>query len=215
VTRPTPFDSVFGALRDTLVAIRATHGRIDRPGFMRLPAALALLDTIGTPALLDAHPEAGDEYLTLLYAAFRFCDAGEPLITVARDRLAAAMLGPLPAKGRAVPNGTCYVQLPERWIWAQVAADALHEPMDGYFAVEEPRGDLLLVAILGFRPERVGLSQVSMEARSDDVAAAAAQIRTDRFAPAMDGGSAAGVRSIVSQAELLVLHQLALTSAVG
>src|SRR5205085_12428402 len=83
-------------------------------------------------------PEINEEYLRLLYAAYRFWDAGrithdvegenQELPSQALDEQAVAeFVAGVPA--------AAYFRLPEHRFWAQVQADAPHEPLDGFFLV--------------------------------------------------------------------------------
>ena len=70
--------------------------------------------------------------------------------------------------------------------------------------------ELLVLAVLGLRPVRVGFSQISVAAPPLDVAGAARLVRRPLFAPVLEGGERAGMKSLVSDAELLHLTHLAL-----
>jgi hypothetical protein len=113
-----------------------------------------------------------------------------------------------------VPHGACYLQLPERLFWARIAQDATAEPVDGLFLASGAEGgEVTVLAVLGFRPERGGFSQVTVTAPPEDFARAGSFVRRPLFAPALEGGERAGVRSLLSEAELLYLASLALTEA--
>lgn len=215
-TRPTPFDAVFGALAEAFDEIRADASRLGRDprrtvDFPNIPTVQRLLENVESPALVEAQPAAAAEYLIALYAAYRFWDAGRRVLPIRREALEPRLAADPPAAFPAVPAGACYLQLPERWIWARVADDEPYEPVDGILVAEAPAGDeLTIVAVLGVHPDRGGFSQVSLTVPANDVLAARHEMRTPRFAPAMPGGEAAGLRSIVAVSELLVLMHLAL-----
>lgn len=216
MTRLDPFELVFGDHDDEIDALAAalsgprTVGT-DLGAFAAHPAVRALLARLEPAELLETQPAASGEYLLWIYVAAAYARAGHRVLVPDRDRLHAAMAGILPQTPVPVPDGACYIRFPERWLWSQVQPDAPHEPIDGVFAVDGPgTGNVTALAVLGLRPERAGFSQISVTIRRSDVSAAAAAVRPDRFAPAMDGGRAAGFRSIVSPAELLVVTQLAL-----
>lgn len=213
MTRPTPFDLFF---RDLAAELGTIAVEADRAAFARDPTVQRLLARIESPDLIEQQPEAAPEYLTVLYAAWRFHAAGERIVAVDRDALASAIDARSPEGTPAVPAGACYVQLPHQWFWGQVAPDAAHEPLDGMFVADNRRGDeLVVVAVLGLRAERGGFSQLSVIAHPDDVRAAPGLARPERFAPVLEGGSLAGFRSVVSPAELLLLTHLALTRGAG
>jgi hypothetical protein len=218
VTRLTPFDLVFRDLvadLDALGAAAARAGRDphDRVALGRVPEAGRLLERIAPPPD-GSRPEESAEYATLLFAAFRFHDAGEQLVEVSRPALDAALAAPPPADAPRIPRGACYVQLPPSWFWAKATDDGAHEPLDGCFLIAGPRGDeITLLAVVGLRPERGGFTQITLHVAPGDFLEAGRARRDPPFAPLMDGGAAAGFRSIATPAELLTLAHLAL--AVG
>ena len=67
-----------------------------------------------------------------------------------------------------------------------------------------------MLAVLGLRPERGGFSQIALTVPPEDLAQAKDFVRRPRFAPVLEGGERAGVKSLVSEAELLHLAHLAL-----
>jgi hypothetical protein len=88
------------------------------------------------------------------------------------------------------------------------------EPVDGFFAVSALHSrEVLVDAVLGLRPERDGFSQVTASASAGDLEAAGRAAPPPRFRPAMPGGVEAGLRSVNSVAELLLLASLALAPA--
>lgn len=215
MTRLHPFEHAFGDLVATgFIEIReealaARRDLKDRAHFVSTPGVQRLLNELESPDLLDAHPEAAGEYVTSLYVAFRFWDAGRHTVRPSRAYLEAAMASTVDRDRPRVPYGACYVQLPERWIWAQIDPDGPHEPLDGIFVVEDAMGrDLSILAVLGLREDRPGFSQVAIAAVPDDLRAAAAE--HPDFTPTLKGGDEAGLRSVTTAAGLLHLAALAL-----
>ena len=215
MTRLHPFDHAFGALAGTrFVEIRdealAAHRELrDRAQFVSVPSVQRLLNDLESPELLDAHPEAAAEYVASLYVAFRFWEAGCLTAYPSRAHLEGAMATAPEGDRPSVPQGACYLQLPERWIWAQIDPDGPHEPLDGIFVVEDALGrDLSVLAVLGLREDRPGFSQIALTAVPDDLRAAGAE--HPDFTPMLDGGDAAGLKSITTTAALLHLIALAL-----
>jgi hypothetical protein len=96
-----------------------------------------------------------------------------------------------------------YAQFPERMIWASVIEDEVPEPLDGVFVSPGPGGDLRVLGIFGMRPERGGFSAV--EASGSRAENLAREDGTALFDPTLEGGAAAGLRSIIGEAELLEL----------
>jgi hypothetical protein len=217
MTRPTPFDLVFHDLASEFPALRDGAARMgrdvrDHTEFAHVPEVQRLLERLAAPELVAQHPEAAAEYLALLFVGYRFWEAGKHVIQATREQLAPAMSRIPPATPPDVPGGACYVQLPAQWIWAQAAEDGPHEPLDGVFLAAGPRGDeITVVAILGFRAERVGFTQVTLHARPDEFVLARTERRSPPFAPVMTGGATAGFLSVANQAELLTLAHLALS----
>lgn len=217
MSRLTPFEYVFAELAEERFgevqkeAEQQLKDTADRTQFASLPSVQRILADLERPELIDAAPEAAAEYLNVVYAAYRYWEAGRPLISLDRETLQAAVASPAPSTIPEIPAGACYVQLPERLVWAQIAPEEPHEPVDGLFVASGPDGrEITVVAVLGFRPARGGFSQVTAVAMPHEFAAALSEARTPPFAPVLDGGDRAGFKSIVNAAELLLLTQLAL-----
>jgi hypothetical protein len=88
-------------------------------------------------------------------------------------------------------------------IWASVVENQAPEPLDGVFVSSAPGGDLRVLGIFGLRHDRPGFSVV--EATGARVEGLAREDGSPLFQPTLDGGSAAGLRSIIGEAELLEL----------
>lgn len=218
MTRISPYDFVFGGVEEQFDAIRAGAAEVGRnpsllSDFLHIPETQRLLGMVESPDLVQQSPDMAAEYLLLLWAAYRFREAGCHTFPVSRKDLEPALDTHPPPDPPRIPYGACYVQLPERWFWAQ-PGDGSHEPVDGMFLVASPSEDeLVILAVLGLRPDRPGFSQLSLTVAMNDLVKAGRDARTPRFAPVMEGGGRAGFRSLVSQADLLLLVQLALASA--
>jgi hypothetical protein len=221
VSRPTPFDLVFAPVAERLAGLTAAAAAVgrdprDRQEFALIPDVQRLLADLEAPDVVRRQPEAAEEYLALLHAAYRFDTAGRPVVTTTRAQLEPWLARLAPAEPPRVPGTACYLRLPARWLWGRPDLTRPHEPLDGMFAVTAPGGDeITVLAVLGLRPERDGFTQVTVRARPADFAAARAVRREPPFAPLMDGGGAAGFRSVASGGELLTLLHLALLSAAG
>jgi hypothetical protein len=218
VSRLHPFDHAFAELADgRFGAIRdeARHEHRDlrdRAQFAALPGVQRLLSEMESPELLAEHPEAAVEYVTALYVTYRFWEAGCHTLAPSREHLEAALTTTPSAARPTIPHGACYLQLPERWFWAQIDTEAAHEPLDGIFVVEDSHDrDLSTLTVLGLRADRPGFSQIALSAVPDDLLAASAE-RPD-FTPTVDGGGAAGLKSVTTPAALLHLVRVALCDA--
>lgn len=213
MTRLAPFDYAFADLAaEHFAAIREEAALLhkdtsDRAQFFALPTVQRVLAAIEAPDVLTEAPEAGPEYATLLYAAYRYWLGGQHLIAITAPD-AATSTADMPL---SVPHGACYLQLPERRYWSQIAEGEPHEPLDGMFVAAGSDGrEITVVAVLGLRADRGGFSEVSVTATPVEFAAAATELRSPAFAPLMEGGDRAGFKSVATTAELLHLTRLAL-----
>jgi len=221
MSRGSPFQHAFASLAahrfpDIRAEARDEHkDTADLPQFASLRAVQHLLQELESPDLIAADPDAGPEYLSGLYVAYRFWDAGGSTYQVSRSDLEEALERHPAPTVPSVPNGACYLQFPERWFWAQVQPEQPHEPVDGMFVVEGAhRRALLVLLVLGLRDDRPGFSQVSVMARPEDVPRAVTEARVPRFAPTMPGGESAGLKSLTTEADVLMLALLGLQRAV-
>ena len=216
MTRATPFDRTFGELAEHHFGAIREEGRsrnsdlADPAQFASLPTSQRALAVLAAPEVIEDRPEAADEYLTTLYVMYRFWDAGQRVISVDRARFEQFLHEKQNPTAGQVPSGACYVQLPERWFWAQIGRDAPHEPVDGVYLANSKR-ELIALAVLGFHPGRTGFSQVVVHATHTDWDEAGSVVRQPPFEPTIEGGRSAGLRSVASVAELLYLARLALT----
>lgn len=216
MTRLDAFTHAFGVLasdrfpeirRDAEGEVRDTS---DRSQFAALRSLQHLIGEVEDPGLVERDPEAAAEYLSALYVAYRFWDAGSHVMRIGRDELLDAIDGPSHDVPR-IPHGACYLQLPERWFWARIGPDEPHEPLDGIFVAEGNTGqELSVLAVLGLRADRPGFSQVTLTVSAADVATVHREVTTPPFAPTLDGGEAAGLKSVSTMGELLYLTRLAL-----
>ncbi len=214
MSRLHPFDHAFAQLTKTeFAAIRAQapEETTDLATMAGLPSVHDLVQDVSKD-LAVPNPRAADEYLAILFAAYRFWRAGEHTFSVDRKVLANAIANP-PATALNVPHDACYLQLPERWFWGTIGDDHPHEPLDGMFVVgATTQPQFTVVAVLGLRPGRDGFSQVTVSSSVADVLAAESTMRAPPFAAVMDGGAEVGFQSVTSEGELLHLAHLALHS---
>ena len=207
--RPTPFDLVFAdlapqrfpGLRDSLA-----RGQVDprnRDAF--------LLDREVAQLLRDVVPEEGvgeaiDQHIALLHTAYLFWDGGRRSInlTELQARQLFAEKAPADGGGNGFTDSTFYVQFPERLVWAQIAEGKPHEPLDGLFVAPaiDP-ASLRVLGIFGIYNDRPGFSIA--EATGPRPRNLTRSDMTPLFAPALPGGSAAGLHSVTGTEELLEL----------
>jgi len=199
VPRPTPFDLVFGriaderfpALRDSLQQAVPT----DRDAFLMAPEAIQLVR--------DLRPEEGigeaiDQLVALAHHAYLFWAAGRPLIELSED-----LLESRPPSADGTAPAAYYARFPEHRIWAQVIEGASHEPLDGSFVHALPDQSIRVLGVFGLHPDRIGFSVV--EVAGPRVETLTREDGTALFAPRLEGGAAAGLRSIAGEEELLEL----------
>lgn len=185
VDRPTPWSVLFATIEPRYPDLGTAD--LDLAAFSKAPAAQQLLEAIQSPELLEREPVAAAGYLHLLYADWMHW------------RHRRATRGPGPA----------YLAFAPRAYWMQPDPEGPHEPLDGCYVIPVARDELLIVAVLGLHAGRAGVSEISLTVPATDVAAAAAALPEDAYAPAMPGGDAAGFKSVRTAAELLHLIEVA------
>ena len=203
--RPTPFEMVFAPLADRFPLIRAEllaagAALTDRDAF--------LLSREGVSLLRELRPEEGlgdaiDELVAFTQAAFLFWVAGSPTFRLSQAELRQLLQArpPTPAAHHG-PLTACYIQTPERLIWAEVIEGQAAEPLDGTFLNEEA-GTLRVVGTFGLHPGRSALSVV--EVSGPRVGQGVRGDGSAPFAPLLPGGVQAGLYSIAGPGELLEL----------
>ncbi|HVX87852.1 MAG TPA: hypothetical protein VG940_02910, partial [Gemmatimonadales bacterium] len=102
-----------------------------------------------------------------------------------------------------------YLQLPSHLYWGQLEPDEPHEPLDGFF-VQPYQGGLRALAIFGLHPERPGISVAEVAGAAPGALVARAD-GSAPYSPLMEGGAAAGLRSVADNEELLALAWSSLT----
>jgi hypothetical protein len=205
MSRITPFDLVFNRVAESTFPRIASslaaggHDPADRDAF--------LMDREVVTLLRDLRPEEGlgeamDQMVALVHHAYLAWAGGGLTIPVGREA-ADELLTKEPEDADAKDVRAYYAQFPERMIWAAVVENDAPEPLDGIFVSRAPSGDLRVLGIFGLRPERAGFSAV--EATGSRVERLAREDGSPPFDPTLPGGAAAGLRSIVGEAELLEL----------
>lgn len=207
--RPHPFDLVFGPMAgERFPAIRLSMegtGRDlhDRDAFLLDRAAVELLREL----VPDEHDpaEIGD-FAAALHHAFLYWHHGRTTITLTRAQIGALLLPSVaPSLRPSDPPSlrpSAYYAFPERLIWAQLAPEGPHEPLDGLYIEARPAG-VRTLGVFGLHPARPGLSVAEVEGPRPGGLA-----RTDGspiFSPVLPGGGSAGLHSLVGAEELLEL----------
>lgn len=219
-SRPTPYALVFDAPPFTeeffprIAADERTHGRARDPaGLVALPAGAALLAAVlpeeeRGPAAAPGRSPGGasafvvERYAALLFAAYRFWEAGRPEYrideAVVRGLLTAPPVAEEGSLARAPAAG--YAVLPRHVVWARIEEGAPAEPVDGMFWVHTPGepAALVVVAAMGVRADRPGFSVLDAAApvpAEGHFAAAAEPGEFDNFLPGGELQKLFGVRT--------------------
>lgn len=213
--RRTPYDLAFGS--DAEPRFGQIRESLARTGRDAGDADAFVLDPEVVTYLRELVPEEGigegvAEHVALLHHAFLYWLAGGWLIRPTPDRVRALLASAADAAD-AAPPACYYVQLPERLVWAELAAGEPHQPLDGLFVRPWPGGGLFALAVFGLHPGSDGFSVVSADGYPPE-----APGREDGgtwFASILDGGVPAGLHSITSEEELLLLAARTLPLAGG
>lgn len=198
MSRTTPFALVFGELaEERFPALKAslTGAGIDPAGRDAFVLDRAVTEFLRDLVPEDAPPESLHEFIAVLQHCFLFWDAGSHVVTPNGTAQ--------PSHAPRAPIRPAYLQLPSHLYWGQLEPDAPHEPLDGLF-IHQWKDAIRALAIFGMHPERPGftVSEVAgpppgpLPKRADG---------SEPYAPQMEGGTAAGIRSVSGPAELLAL----------
>ena len=208
MSRTTPFELVFGELAEArFPALKASLAGAgidptDRDAFTLDGAVAEFLREL-IPE--DAPSESLHEFIALLQHAYLFWEAGAKTVPV--QSTAAVTDAP---SAPLAPFRPVYIQLPDHLYWGQLEPDVPHEPLDGCFV--HPLGDgIRALAIFGLHPQRPGFTVAEVSGRPDRALPDRPQ-GSAPYAPLMDGGAAAGIRSVYGREELLALAWHALAS---
>lgn len=213
--RPTPFGLVFGAVAaERFPAIAAALAGLnassaDHDTFvLSEPVARLLQDIVPD----DVSPDEMEAHLRLLHHAYRHWAAGAWVYRVGDQTLHRAVTGG--AISSHLPRPALYLQLPAGKVWRPAAADSTPEPLDGVFVTETARSsEVAILGIFGMHRGRPGFSAVAVEAHVDDAAprphevevAAARPDGTATFSAVLQGGASAGLHSVLTGGELVLL----------
>jgi hypothetical protein len=223
--RRTPFELIFpdsGAADRFVDDVTAQARRADAdPGqrqvFLSLPAVAAELRRLQPD---EPRPEARVDYAMLLYHAFRFAEAGEPVLLVSEATVRRlveneeaggdaddAAPGGTPAVELPAPAG--YAQFPRNLFWIQSSPDVPAEAVDGFFWSLGGDGLLRVLLAAGLREDRPGLAVVPIpEAPWADASGwVGVRVRSDGddFATTLPGGELEGLHSFAVAGEVLKL----------
>ena len=164
-------------------------------------------------------PDAGADALAqaseLLWQAWRFVRTGARLYVVSGDAAERLTVPEVDAGAwRFAAPPACYVQLPYQRLWARVSEQAAYEPIDGWFGAARVLAsgahEIRLLAVLGLREERPGVSLLPHAVTLSDADAGARLARPWRaegapFANAITGGERMGYGTLATVGELEAL----------
>jgi hypothetical protein len=213
--RPLPWTDLIeavGTKRFEDIREAVTAGRVDaanRDAFVLVGPAGALLKELMPD---EAPAQAVTEYAALLHLLYLHWDAGQQVRQLDRAALEGALADLAPLRRPPAAPGVCYVQLPERAIWAEPNPGEAHEPLDGYF-VQLSASAVTVLAILGFRPERGGFTIVEASAPLPLGPLVPRPDGSAPFANVLPAGDRMGFRSVVSPGELVALALLSVAAS--
>ncbi|TVR62956.1 MAG: hypothetical protein EA422_10310 [Gemmatimonadales bacterium] len=186
------------------------------------PGAFLLLGEVGRTLKEIQGEERGGEALhqfgAFLFHAYHFHGAGEPLLLVETEALREAIHHEgSPDGGDArlwegeLPAHAGYLQLPRHLVWSHPDPEGPAEDVDGVFWTRSSGGSLSLLAALGIRGDRPGLSVVPLPPvpLADAPRWPAAPVRAEGegpdFATTLPGGELDGLYSVIRAGEVLKL----------
>lgn len=196
----------FADIRASLEAAKTDD--LDRDAFLLNGAVAALLRDLMPE---EAPAEAVNAYGALLHMLYVNWVRDWPLVRVAPDQLKDALGFGATIEGPGVAT-VCYLQLPERLVWAAADPGAAHEPLDGIFLLAQ-KARAHALAILGLRAEREGFTTMEGAIRLPAPAPYPRDRGEAAFAPVMAGGEAAGLLSVIDEHELVALALGAVAAA--
>jgi hypothetical protein len=223
--RRTPYELVFGegdfeSERFPRVAREAEEVGVDTTLRERFPFLTTVSELVRELAATDAPPEALDQYRALLYHAVNFWRSHREVyyLEPALARFLVESAPSLASWELKLPRPAVYLQLPANLFWASVAADAVPEPVDGFFVTAgrapDPAGTpytrLEVLMVLGVRRDRDGFSVMGFDTAVGQGIAqvwseAAGREQGRDFSSVLPGGEEAGLCSITTSAEVLKL----------
>ncbi len=203
MTRPTPFELVFGAMRERFERVQRELGQggldpADRDAF--------LLDREVATILHELRPDEGfgdatEAAAALLHHAYLFWAGGEVVRRVPH-RVLAGLIAEGASRRAVLSRGPSYVQLPPLAIWGLLEGSP-PEPLDGWF-VRRREDRLEVLAVFGIRPGRDGFT--TLEVSGPPPGASSRGGEAPRFEPIQtETGAQAGIGAVTSETELLEL----------
>ncbi len=164
------------------------------------PGAFSMLEeagrAIGDIRIEDENPVLFVQYGVILFHAFHFWSAAEPLYLLGNEAALQVTRADAPSGPAdwpfAAPSRAGYVQLPHYLFWARPDAGGPAESLDGFFWVLTPAHRLHLMVASGMRADRPGLGVMPVPEvpgeEASEWAAATVRGQGDDFASTLPGG---------------------------
>jgi hypothetical protein len=187
---------ILPGLRTTLEA--AAVDEADRDAFL-LHREVAQL-------IRDLEPEEGlgegvAQLAALVHHAYLYWRHGERTIRLNHDAATGLLKQGGHSASSSAASDSWYLQLPRQLVWGRLGDEEPYQPCDGCFATTGAKGFRVL-GVFGVHPDRMGYSIVEVAGVPDDHQQADSGLR---FSPQMDGAENAGLYSINTAEDLLVL----------
>lgn len=203
--RPTPFALVFGELGpqrfpDIARALEdAGRSAADRDAFVLLAPVARLLEELAAD---DASADEIDAHLRLLHHCYRHWAAGGWIYHIGDGALRRATNGD--RLSFRLPHPALYLQLPTGRVWRPGDPP---EPLDGVFiTLTAHPGEIAALGVFGMHRTRPGFSAVAVEGPAPHLDPGATRADgSPLFAPLLQGGEQAGLHSVATGAEMLLL----------
>lgn len=186
-----------------------------RDSDLRDPGSFLMLGQVGRVLReLQGEDRGGDalqRFGAFLFHAFHFYEHGETLLLLETGATRHLVSEQAPTEGWAgeLPADAGYLQLPRHLVWSHPDPDGPAEDLDGIFWTRSTGDSLSILASLGVRTDRPGLSVAPLEPvpLSDASEWPSARARTEGrdFETTLPGGELDELYSIVTAGEVLKL----------
>jgi hypothetical protein len=164
----------------------------------------------------DRGGEALQRFGAFLFHAYHFHRAGEPLLLMGTD-VARYLVEGSPSAGAwegRLPEPAGYLQLPLHLFWSRSEDDAPAEPLDGIFWARSSSDTISLLAAMGVRRDRPGISVVPLPpvplSQARDWTTASIRDDGRDFETTLPGGELDRLYSVDTLGEALKLWALAM-----
>ena len=151
----------------------------------------------------DAPSDAVNAYGALIHMLYAAWSRDWPVVSLTAERLRQSFPRTAPHAPRT-PAVVCYLQLPERVVWAEPVAGEAHEPLDGVFLIVTDRAAHAL-AILGFRAARDGFTTMEGAIELPAPPAGPREDGSAAFTSTLPAGDRASLLSVRDAHELVSL----------